>query len=224
MNVLVTAGATIAMIDQVRGISNIFRGKTGSIIASYFSKKECNVTLITSNKSIAPKGVRVVPYRTYSELYNAMKHEITNNDYDVIIHSAAVSDYEIDTIYGVPKGCSEKDSASWVAIDRTKKISSSQFEKLIITTSLTEKIVDKIRSPWGFNGQLIKFKLQVGISDDELIEIAKKSRIDSDANMIVANCLEWSNAYAYIITDNDPSPQKVSRQEIASGIFRQINK
>ena len=32
----------------------------------------------------------------------------------------------------------------------------------------TEKIVDKIKGDWGFKGQLVKFKLQVGISDDEL--------------------------------------------------------
>lgn len=219
--VLVTAGATITMIDKVRGITNIFRGKTGSNIARYFQKNGLDVTLITSNSTIAPMEVRIIQYKTYNELFYAMEKEITSGKYDAIVHSAAVSDYEIETIFGVPKGCSHKDTRAWVEIDRTKKIPSSQFEKLIIITSLTEKIIDKIRDPWGFQGKLVKFKLQVGISDEALIEIAKKSRTDSDAEMIVANCLEWSNEYAYLISHNE-APKRVSREEIAKEILQRI--
>ncbi|MFC1644862.1 phosphopantothenoylcysteine decarboxylase [Patescibacteria group bacterium] len=221
--VLVTAGATITMIDKVRGITNIFQGKTGSGIADYFSQKGSEVTLITSNSAIAPSNVRVVKYKTYNELFWAMEKEITEGEYDIIIHSSAVSDYEIETIYGVPKGHLVRDTSSWIEIDRSKKIPSSLFEELIIVTSLTEKIVDKIRKPWGFQGDLVKFKLQVGISDEELIKIAKKSRVDSDAEMIIANCLEWSGQYAYMIDDSE-SPKRVSREEIAEEIFKRIQK
>ncbi|MFC1623032.1 phosphopantothenoylcysteine decarboxylase [Patescibacteria group bacterium] len=223
MKVIITAGATFTMIDLVRGITNIFSGRTGSNIAAYFHEKKFDVTLLTSNPFIAPEGVRVIRYRTYNELFWAMEREITTGNYDVIIHSSAVSDYEVEAVYGIPHGYSVKDIDHWVKVDRTKKIPSSKFHKLIIEQSLTEKIVDKIRKPWGFTGTLVKFKLHVGIPDEELIEIAKKSRVVSRAEMIVANCLEWANEYAYMIDKNE-TPKKISREEIAKEILERIQK
>jgi len=49
MKVLITAGSTNVMIDQVRCISNIFKGKTGNAIARFFNDTE-EVTIILSLK------------------------------------------------------------------------------------------------------------------------------------------------------------------------------
>jgi len=101
MKVLVTAGSTNVMIDKVRCISNIFKGKTGADIAVEFGKAGCDVTLLTSAPSslsaCSPyylKSNSVIQYKTYDELYDLMKHHICNHAYDVVIHSAAVSDYK----------------------------------------------------------------------------------------------------------------------------------
>jgi len=45
--VLITAGSTVAPIDQVREISNIFRGRTGAMIAEFLASKGVECTLIT---------------------------------------------------------------------------------------------------------------------------------------------------------------------------------
>ena len=66
----------------------------------------------------------------------------------------------------------------------------SSHDRLILELVPTEKLVDLIRNPWGFTGTLVKFKLQVGLTDDELLAIARKSMADSHADFIVANCLE----------------------------------
>ena len=60
------------------------------------------------------------------------------------------------------------------------------------------KLIDMVRSPWGFRGTLVKFKLEVGISDERLLEIAEKSRIHSQADFMVANTLEGASAWAYL--------------------------
>jgi hypothetical protein len=73
--------------------------------------------------------------------------------------------------------------------------------------------VDLIRSPWGFKGVLVKFKLQVGMGDDELIAVATRSREQSKADIIVANCLEWSTERAFII-DEPNVAQRVHRRSL----------
>lgn len=241
MKILITAGSTNIMIDKVRCISNIFKGSTGSAIARYIalniddSKPNDipDVTLITSNPThnlIDRLGsLRVLPYKTYDELYSLMEKEITTGNYDVIIHSAAVSDYKVDGTFSIVRqeclggeqiGYSKKFSLS--KIDSSKKISSSNPE-LFLKLVPTEKIIDKIREPWGFKGKLVKFKLQVGISDKELLDIATKSMATSKADFIVANCLEWANEKAYIIKkDSVDGIACVSRDRLAKELFNMI--
>lgn len=193
-NILITSGSTSVHIDDVRVITNVFKGKTGNILAEQLNKK-FNVTLLTSNTN------RVIPntyyYKTYDDLYREMEYLIKNNNFDIIIHSAAISDYKVEGTY----------TKDLIKIDSDSKIS-SDYKELYLRLVQTRKIIDDIRD-WGFDGILVKFKLQVGISDDELIEIAKKSMDHSRADIIVANCKEWARYYAYIITNN--SVEKITR-------------
>ena len=39
------------------------------------------------------------------------------------------------------------------------------------------KLIDRVRADWGFRGVLVKFKLEVGIAEDRLLEIAERSRL-----------------------------------------------
>src|SRR5262249_42268135 len=44
-----------------------------------------------------------------------------------------------------------------------------------------------IRPAWHFAGVLVKFKLEVGANEQELLEIAERSRVHSAADLVVAN-------------------------------------
>ena len=226
MKILVTAGNTMAMIDKVRGISNIFKGRTGFMIAQSLYNSGHDVTLLTSNPEIVDawkdqtgrhypisEMFHTVKYRTYDELYTSMKSLITTKGFDVVIHSAAVSDYAVEGTYVQAADKLRK-------IDSSSKIG-SEYKELYLRLVPTEKIVDRIRE-WGFGGVLVKFKLQVGMSDEELIEIAEKSRQHSDANLIVANTLEGSSYYAYIIGIG-ADPMRVSRGSLPMALENSIN-
>jgi len=227
--VLVTAGSTRVMIDQVRCISNIFGGKTGEVIARAFGDSCCDVTLLTSAKESYVRDK--IKYNTYDELYDNMEKLIKTGDFDVVIHSAAVSDYKISGIFeiynqecfgGESIGVAKKFSLS--KIDSSTKVSSSSPE-LFLKLVPTEKIVDKIRDEWGFEGTLVKFKLQVGISDQELVDIAYKSMVHSKADLIVANCLEWSADRAFILNTgrfNNMEIEEVERRQLAPALVKRI--
>ncbi len=204
MKILVTAGSTQMPIDHVRTISNIFKGKTGTHIAHHASHQGHEVTLIgnpSSKQMLAQWGdsasLRFVEYKTFDELEARMKEEITSGNYDVIIHSAAVSDYRpVDVLAYEP--CEKAWWSRWSSPSyglhsiKAAKVSSDHPE-IFIKCVQTPKLIDYIREPWGFKGVLVKFKLQVGITKEELLEIARKSRTVSSADFIVANVLDDFN-------------------------------
>jgi phosphopantothenate---cysteine ligase (CTP) len=215
--VLITAGSTIVPIDQVRLISNIFHGRTGTEIAKYFAEQGDKVTLITSSpqllKDYKEAPISIVTYRTYDQLKRAMEMAIFTEHFDMLIHSSAVSDYKIDGIFSEEYGQLRE-------LDAKKKVS-SRHEILYLRMSQTKKLVDLVKCEWMFFGKLVKFKLEVGKTDEELIEISKKSRADSRADLIVANCLEWMGLKAFIIDEND-TVQKVVRKNLPAELYRRL--
>ncbi len=215
--VLVTAGNTRIPIDRVRGIDNIFKGKTGAAIASYFAKKGFDVTLLTSHpKLVAPEThLKVMGFDTYDNLVSMMEQEIKTHEYDLVIHSAAVSDYRVEGTY-------KRIDKELVKLDSSGKIGSDHKE-LWMKLVPTMKIVDQIRDPWGFNGTLVKFKLQVGMPDKELVDVATRSMQHSHADLIVANTLEGMNQKAFIIKAREGySPVCVDRDALPAALHEEI--
>lgn len=214
--VLVTAGSTRVPIDQVRAITNIFQGKTGHDIARYMAREGADVTLVTSNNDVVGvEAMRVLRYSTFDELADIMAREITEGAYDAIVHSAAVSDYRVNGVYA------RDDMDRLVPLDSAKKVSSNH-PNLYFELVPTEKLIDKIRTDWGFGGMLVKFKLEVGKTYAELIEIATASVRTSKADLIIANNLEWYRSAALFITPDGVSVT-VGRPELAAEIWKKIN-
>src|SRR5436189_200518 len=62
------------------------------------------------------------------------------------------------------------------------KVKSDQPE-LWLRLVKAPKLVDRVRADWGFRGVLVKFKLEVGVGEDELLRIAERSRVHSGADL-----------------------------------------
>jgi phosphopantothenoylcysteine decarboxylase/phosphopantothenate--cysteine ligase len=91
--ILVTAGPTREYIDPVRYISNPSSGKMGYAIASEARYRGADVTLVSGPVNLrVPSGVRFIAAETASEMRDACMSALP--DSDVIIKTAAVSDYK----------------------------------------------------------------------------------------------------------------------------------
>jgi phosphopantothenoylcysteine synthetase/decarboxylase len=208
MKILVTAGNTQTPIDQVRCITNIFTGRTGAKVALEAHRRGHQVCLLTSHpEAVAdlagdrpPRGENwsLRSYRTFDHLHSEMAQLIPQGPFDAVIHSAAVSDYRVEGIYvpdqgtrfDVARRCwSSAEGVPELVETSAGKIKSSH-EEMWFRLVRTPKLVDFIRSPWGFQGVLVKFKLEVGVSDKVLLEIAERSRLQSRADLMAANTLE----------------------------------
>ncbi|MDO8492976.1 MAG: phosphopantothenoylcysteine decarboxylase [bacterium] len=225
MRVLVTAGGTDEDIDAIRSITNNATGRTGEKIARYFRGKEHDVTILTADESFSNRDDilkfrenlllrNVKHFRTYDELKFLIEKEIRGGKYDVVIHSAAVSDWYVAGVFASNIG------GAYHQIDNSTKIK-TPHDRLSLELLRTEKIVDKIRDTWGFKGKLVKFKHEMGVSDEKLIEIATKSMHDSKADFIVANCDEWKRVRA-IIVSADGSCQHVTRDKLPEELLKKL--
>lgn len=215
MKCLVTAGNTLAPLDSVRGITNIFSGRTGTQIALELHRNGHDVVLLTSrpeavhelasNESLDARW-QVITYRFFDELQQQMKVQLTQGKFNALIHSAAVSDYLSAGVY-TPCPGTHFDAAQkqWHSTTSTSqlldvaagKVKSSHNE-LWIRMTKAPKLVDQVRSPWGFVGKLVKFKLEVGVDRPRLEAIAEASRLQSKADLMVANTLEGMHDWAIL--------------------------
>jgi phosphopantothenoylcysteine synthetase/decarboxylase len=217
MNVLVTAGNTQVPIDRVRCLSNIFTGRTGASIALEAYRRGHRVTLLTSHPHVALelKGEtdlgedhwRQPVYRTFEDLREQMEQQIRLGAYGAVIHSAAVSDYLAAGVFAPAQGSGfDADREIWHAalgqapamIDRAAAKIKSDEPELWLRLVRAPKLVDIIRKDWGFQGILVKFKLEVGLGDEQLLESAEQARLHSQADLMVANTLAGAADWAYL--------------------------
>ena len=230
MNVLVTAGNTQTPIDRVRCITNVFTGRTGAAIALHAHDQGHHVTLLTSHpeavlelrhdEPLAQDRWRPYRFRTFADLHKLMADEIQRGGYDAVIHCAAVSDYLAEGVYAPVAGTGfEPETGTWLGapprlIDRLALKVKSDEPELWLRLVRAPKLIDQIRAPWGFRGLLVKFKLEVGITDEQLLKVAEQSRQHSGADLMVANTLEEMHDWALIGAGMDRY-QKVPRADLA---------
>jgi phosphopantothenate-cysteine ligase/phosphopantothenoylcysteine decarboxylase/phosphopantothenate--cysteine ligase len=79
-----------------------------------------------------------------------------------------------------------------------------------------------VRAEWSFRGVLVKFKLEVGLGSDQLLDIAERSRHHSRADLMVANTLEEADSWAFLGPLNG-GYLKVPRQLLAARLIRAID-
>jgi phosphopantothenate---cysteine ligase (CTP) len=198
---LVTAGPTREKIDEVRDWGNIFTGGTGLDVALALLDLG-DVTLLTSNAAHAGQydgfygkggmlGAEV--FSTHAELLELLDERMTSGDrVDAVAMSAAVADYRPVGSYRVLRRETSADGGRelWTVENVSAPKVKSTYGQIAVLGEATVKLVDLFRTQWKFTGVLVKFKLEVGIGEEELVRVAGQSREASGADLMVANTLE----------------------------------
>lgn len=151
--VLVTGGSTPVPIDNVRRITNRFRGRLGIEIARELYFRGAEVMLIHGDGAFpVPAELPHRIARTYQD-YRAMVHdELAATPYRAGVFSAAVADYRpVEVAEGkIPSG-----------------------QKLTLELVPTAKIIDEVRTRQP-DLHMVTFKYQETVEHDELMSIASK--------------------------------------------------
>lgn len=227
-----TAGSTLEWIDEVRVWGNIFTGQTGLAIAMELARIEgAKVELLTSNSDHALRFTHendaqrcsAATFRTHADLRAALEERIRDHSCEGIFMTAAVADYRPAGVFEVisrdaDRGAEER----WVVRRAQAAKVKSHFGRIAVLGERTEKLIDLFRGAWGHRGLLVKFKLEVGIDASTLLDIAKASRRESDADYMVANTLEMVQGPepgAFLINRDDVA-EFVRRPELAGRLAR----
>jgi phosphopantothenoylcysteine synthetase/decarboxylase len=216
--ILITAGNTRQPIDRVRDWGNIFTGNTGYAIARAMTNI-AQVDLLTSNRAHVAQAqqdnIRASAFTSHAELKGALTALLARQKYDAIFMTAAVADYTPAGVYQVlTRAPSAAGEETWTVRNVQAEKVKSNHGQIAILGQPTEKLIDLFRTPWNHNGLLFKFKLEVGIPPEELLNIGRESRAASRADDLIANTLdmvEGQNAGAYLISEKNhefiPRPQ-----------------
>lgn len=161
-NVLVSAGGTKERIDPVRYITNDSSGKTGHAIAEAAYEKGANVTLVTASELPAPRAIKTIRVDSAHEMFDAINECF--EDLDILIMSAAVSDYGVAD----------------AATSKMKKESDSD------TVLIELKENPDILKTMGMHKK-DQFLVGFAAETENLEEYAKKKLVEKNLDMIVAN-------------------------------------
>lgn len=230
MRFLVTAGNTRERIDDVRDWGNIFTGNTGLAIARALAEVG-TVDLLTSNRqhlaelaAEASPRLRGIAFTSHADLRSALERQMRGEAYDGVFMAAAVADYRpVRTFRVISRTPQEGGREQWVVEDVQAGKVGSGYDRIAILGERTEKLVDLFRTEWGYRGLLVKFKLEVGRTPDELIEIGRRSRLASGADYLVANTLDMVGgdaAGAYLIGES--GEEWVARADLAARLVRLV--
>jgi len=203
--VLITAGPTWVPIDKVRVISNISTGEIGFYIAKEAERKGADVTLILGPvpRRFFNSGIKIIHFNFFEELKKILKEKLISKKYDILIHSAAVSDYRPKKVY-------------------QRKIRSN-LKRFDLVLEPTEKIADFIKryDPKIF---LVIFKLEYGVSNNTLIKRTYKILNSTGADLAVGNTFERRFYKAFILDREDVLALVKSKEELAKILIKEISK
>jgi phosphopantothenoylcysteine decarboxylase / phosphopantothenate---cysteine ligase len=198
--VTIIGGSTIEPIDSVRFISNVSTGGTSIALAKTAYLLGADVELIMGQcKARLPAFVKPKRFETVADLQRL----VSGRKFDIVIVPAAISDYRVDKpVRG--------------------KLPSDE-ETVTLTLKKTKKVIDSISAR-----VLVGFKLESGITVDQLLNRARARMKSAGMTMIVANRLEDVtdiDSRAFLIGRSGKEMElKGTRDDIARGILENIGK
>ena len=166
--ILITSGPTRAQLDAVRYLTNISTGRFGCLLAKEARRRGARVTFIHGKGSKTPSGARCVEVVTNQDVARILKKELTHKHYHIVIHAMAVLDFRP------------------MAVGKTK--TASRGSGWILHLKPAPKIIARIKT-WSPKTMLVGFKLEVGLTQKELLQRARRLLKEAKADFILANQL-----------------------------------
>lgn len=203
--ILVTAGATRESIDPVRFITNHSTGKMGFAVAENAMLRGAEVTVVAGHTDVKPlMFVNVVKAESAEEMFQ----EVTKrqNDFDIIIKSAAVADYTPVTT--AENKIKKSESEMNIPLKRTKDIL-----KYLGEHKPKKQII------CGFS-----------METENVISNSKNKLISKNCDMICANSIKTdgagfgtdTNIVTLITSDNTEQLEIMSKKEVANVILTRL--
>jgi phosphopantothenoylcysteine decarboxylase/phosphopantothenate--cysteine ligase len=180
LRVLVTSGGTAEPIDGVRVLTNTSTGSTGAGIASHLTRCGHDVVLLRARSAVkADNGVRDETFSSFAELDSALHRFLGSENFDAVIHAAAVSDFGVESVVTAagsrPPGPAKIESGP-----------SPVTVRLHVLPKLVDSLRNLSRNP---DLKLVAFKLTANATPEETSAAVQTLLQRTGANFVVHNDL-----------------------------------
>lgn len=224
MKILVTSGGTSEAIDRVRSITNHSTGHLGLVITEALIKAGHEVCLITTSHAIKPvshPSLKIIEIKNTLDLLEEMRNLV--KDYQVLIHSMAVSDYTPVYMTGIEEVSASQELSEFLTKENSESKISSKEDVQVLFLKKNPKIISLVKE-WNPDIHLIGFKLLVDVTKEHLIRIARESLEKNMADIIVANDLSQINPEQHLayLVEKDTYQTASSKTEIAELLLEKI--
>lgn len=193
----ITLGGTQEPIDSVRYLGNRSSGKQGLAFAREIRNQGAEVTLLAADVDVDMRGFDVVLATTHQQ----MKHELKNLQCDVLVMSAAISDFTVD--------------------GTRQKLPRTQNQQLTLIP--TEDLVKNFKQS---NPKTLVFGFSVSDSSADLLSDAREKKRQKGLDFLFANTTEAfgedSNS-GYLLGEHELN-MSGSKDEIAKLCVAEISK
>lgn len=196
-HVLITAGATIEMIDPVRAMTNLSSGKMGYAIAQTATDMGAEVTLVSGATSLpAPKNVKNISATSAGAMYLAVMANVAKQD--IFISVAAVADY----------------SPSKPNVQKIKKQAASLSIELKPNKDILAEVASLPNAP---------FCVGFAAETQDLIAQAEQKRLRKKLPLLVANLVSESmgqdEASITLLDDKGSHPQQKAAKNVLAVVL-----
>ena len=213
MKILVTAGGTEEPVDGVRRLTNTSTGATGGTLARTFAEHGAEVLLLHADSApLDSAAVNRATFKTFSDLETALRRHLGADDWDAVIHLAAVSDYSVASI--------EVDGRS-VPHGDEGKIGSGH--DVVIRLTPNPKLIDSLKT-WSRNKaiRVIGFKLTNDPDDADRAARVRALLDRSAVDFVVHNDLGEISADGHpaeIWSRQGPLVRTATKNELAQALW-----
>lgn len=195
--VLITAGATLEMIDPVRAMTNLSSGKMGYAIAQAATDMGAEVTLVSGATSLtAPKNVKNISATSADAMYLAVMTNVAKQD--IFISVAAVADY----------------SPSKPNSQKIKKQAASLSIELKPNKDILAEVASLPNAP---------FCVGFAAETQDLIAQAEQKRLRKKLPLLVANLVSESigqdEASITLLDDKGSHPQQKAAKNVLAKVL-----
>lgn len=199
-DVVVTSGPTYEQIDPIRFISNRSSGLMGREIAIELWRRGASVTYITSHPlKLGLSEFREVYTYSVSHMLDTSIKEVESGC-DLFVSAAAPSDFVVEM--------------------NDKKVKTGEVS---LKLKAAPKIIKELRK--FYDGPMIGFKAETGVSDEELYQIAHEKMMEDKLEMVVANDVKekgmgTEDTRVLMLTNNRNNWSDGSKSQVAENIIK----
>ncbi len=160
--ILITGGGTAEVIDPIRILTNRASGRTGIELALEAYRRGADVTLVHRG-CLGLQGICEIFVESAKDMIDKVIEEL-EKEYDMLISSAAISDFSVNP--------------------SSEKIKSGTEIALILKPA--PKLLKEVRKKYP-ELRIVGFKAETGVTKDELVRRARELMKSMNLCMVVAN-------------------------------------